>query len=110
MPGPKAVSTLLATGKTAQEVGLASMDVPVPAQGAAVVKARSVARPTYISSVSLAFMTTASVASLRSAPSMAVPPEILQGELLILQTHCPDKVSQFQDKLKDLRTADTVKN
>src|ERR671911_565340 len=51
---------------------MSSMDVPadrpvsVPATPAAVVK------PTYITWVTLAFMTTASVASLRSAPTMAV--------------------------------------
>jgi glutamate:GABA antiporter len=51
---------------------MASMDVPagqpvsVPAASVAVVK------PTYITWVTLAFMTTASVASLRSAPTMAV--------------------------------------
>ena len=51
---------------------MASMDVPgdtpvsVPATSAAVPK------PTYITWVTLAFMTTASVASLRSAPTMAV--------------------------------------
>src|SRR6188768_4323643 len=51
---------------------MSSMDVPadrpvsVPATPAAVVK------PTYITWMTLAFMTTASVASLRSAPTMAV--------------------------------------
>ncbi|HET6551685.1 MAG TPA: amino acid permease, partial [Solirubrobacter sp.] len=51
---------------------MASMDVPagrpvtVPAKPAVMVK------PTYITWVTLAFMTTASVASLRSAPTMAV--------------------------------------
>src|ERR671911_3067850 len=51
---------------------MSSMDVPadrpvsVPATPAAVVK------PTYITWVTLAFMTTASVASLRAAPTMAV--------------------------------------
>jgi len=37
------------------------------------------------------------------------PPEIIKGELLILQTYCPDKVPSFQDKFKDLKTDDTVK-
>jgi glutamate:GABA antiporter len=51
---------------------MASMDVPAD-RPAAVPAARAVvAKPTYITWVTLAFMTTASVASLRSAPTMAV--------------------------------------
>jgi glutamate:GABA antiporter len=51
---------------------MASMDVPA-GRPVAVPEARPViARPTYITWVTLAFMTTASVASLRSAPTMAV--------------------------------------
>jgi hypothetical protein len=38
------------------------------------------------------------------------PPEILKGELLILQTYCPDKVPQFQDRIGNLKTDDTVKD
>jgi glutamate:GABA antiporter len=51
---------------------MAVMDVPAdrPVAGPAV-KAR-VAQPAYITWLTLAFMTTASVASLRSAPTMAV--------------------------------------
>jgi glutamate:GABA antiporter len=51
---------------------MASMDVPA-GQSVTVPEARAViARPTFITWVTLAFMTTASVASLRSAPTMAV--------------------------------------
>src|SRR3954468_16564233 len=52
---------------------MTSMDVPAdrPAGVAKPVPA-AVAKPTYITWVTLAFMTTASVASLRSAPTMAV--------------------------------------
>jgi glutamate:GABA antiporter len=52
---------------------MASMDVPA-AQAAAAVKPAKVAivKPTYITWLTLAFMTTSSVASLRSAPTMAV--------------------------------------
>src|SRR6478736_235015 len=51
---------------------MASMDVPAdPAAGAKPVRA-TVVKPTYITWMTLAFMTTASVASLRSAPTMAV--------------------------------------
>lgn len=34
---------------------------------------------------------------------------ILVGEALILQTYCPDKLEAYQDKLADLKTADTIK-
>jgi len=51
---------------------MASMDVPA-GEPIAVPGAKAVvAKPTYITWVTLAFMTTASVASLRSAPTMAV--------------------------------------
>jgi glutamate:GABA antiporter len=51
---------------------MASMDVPA-GKPLAVPAAKAVAvRPTYITWVTLAFMTTSSVASLRSAPSMAI--------------------------------------
>jgi hypothetical protein len=36
--------------------------------------------------------------------------QILKGELLILQTYCPDKVPQFQDRIGNLKTDDTVKD
>ena len=37
------------------------------------------------------------------------PPQILKGELLILQTYCPDKVPSLRDKIDGLKTDDTVK-
>src|SRR6478672_8322231 len=50
---------------------MAAMDVP--AEGSArATPAVAIPKPTYITWLSLAFMTTASVASLRSAPTMAV--------------------------------------
>jgi hypothetical protein len=33
---------------------------------------------------------------------------ILKGEVLILQTYCPDKLPQFQEKVRNLKTDDTV--
>src|SRR5215216_2868760 len=48
------------------------MDVPADRRTAAPAVKPIVAQPTYITWLSLAFMTTASVASLRSAPTMAV--------------------------------------
>ena len=51
---------------------MASMDVPADRPAAAPAARVVVAKPTYITWVTLAFMTTASVASLRSAPTMAV--------------------------------------
>ena len=33
---------------------------------------------------------------------------ILQGEALILQTYCPDKVQDYKDKIDDLKTDDTI--
>jgi putative glutamate/gamma-aminobutyrate antiporter len=51
---------------------MASMDVPADRPVAAPAAKVVVAKPTYITWVTLAFMTTASVASLRSAPTMAV--------------------------------------
>ena len=51
---------------------MASMDVPADPSAVAKPVRASVAKPTYITWMTLAFMTTASVASLRSAPTMAV--------------------------------------
>ena len=50
---------------------MASMDVPAD-RPVAVPAAKAVVKPQYITWLTLAFMTTASVASLRSAPTMAV--------------------------------------
>ena len=54
------------------EVRMASMDVPAGRPVAAPAAKVAVVKPTYITWLTLAFMTTASVASLRSAPTMAV--------------------------------------
>jgi hypothetical protein len=54
------------------EVQMASMDVPAGRPVAVPAAKPAAAAPTYITWLTLAFMTTASVASLRSAPTMAV--------------------------------------
>ena len=36
--------------------------------------------------------------------------DLVIGELLILQTYCPDKVTDYQDKIDDLKTDDTLKD
>jgi len=51
---------------------MASMDVPADRPVAAPAARARVVQPTYVTWLTLAFMTTASVASLRSAPTMAV--------------------------------------
>ena len=52
---------------------MASMDVPAGGRPAVPKASPAVmAKPTYITWLTLAFMTTSSVASLRSAPTMAV--------------------------------------
>src|SRR5262245_4064415 len=51
---------------------MASMEVPAGGRAVAPAAARVIAKPTYITWLTLAFMTTSSVASLRSAPTMAV--------------------------------------
>jgi putative glutamate/gamma-aminobutyrate antiporter len=51
---------------------MSSMDVPADRTVAAPAARATVVKPTYITWLTLAFMTTASVASLRSAPTMAV--------------------------------------
>ena len=51
---------------------MSSMDVPADRPVSVPAARAAVAKPTYITWVTLAFMTTASVASLRSAPTMAV--------------------------------------
>ena len=53
-------------------VQMASMDVPADRPVAVPAAKLVVAKPTYITWLTLAFMTTASVASLRGAPTMAV--------------------------------------
>jgi hypothetical protein len=39
-----------------------------------------------------------------------VDPRIIQGEVLILETYCPEKLQEFRDKLGDLKTDDTIKD
>jgi hypothetical protein len=39
-----------------------------------------------------------------------VDSRILVGEALILQTYCPEKLEQFRNKTKDLKTDDVIKN
>jgi len=39
-----------------------------------------------------------------------VDSRILVGEALILQTYCPEKLQQFKDKTKDLKTDDVIKD
>jgi glutamate:GABA antiporter len=51
---------------------MASMDMPASGPTAATATPATIVKPTYITWLTLAFMTTASVASLRSAPTMAV--------------------------------------
>jgi hypothetical protein len=36
--------------------------------------------------------------------------DVLKGELLILQTYCPEQVQQYRDKTKDLKLDDTLGN
>ena len=38
-----------------------------------------------------------------------VDSRILLGEALILQTYCPDKLKQYQDKINKLKTDDVIK-
>ena len=38
-----------------------------------------------------------------------VPRSLIQGQALILQTYCPDKLQQFKDKFDDLKFDDTIK-
>jgi len=35
---------------------------------------------------------------------------VLKGELLILDTYCPEKVQQYRDKTQDVKTDDTIGN
>ena len=51
---------------------MAPMDVPADREAPATSRPAAIVKPTYITWMTLAFMTTASVASLRSAPTMAV--------------------------------------
>jgi hypothetical protein len=39
-----------------------------------------------------------------------VDPRIIQGEVLILETYCPEKLQEFRDELGDLKTDDTIKD
>jgi hypothetical protein len=39
-----------------------------------------------------------------------VDSRILVGEALILQTYCPEKLQEYKDKIKDLKTDDVIKD
>ena len=39
-----------------------------------------------------------------------VDPRIVQGELLILETYCPDELDDIRDDLEDLKTDDVIKD
>ncbi len=32
------------------------------------------------------------------------------GEALILETYCPEELEEYQDRIKDLKTDDTIKD
>jgi hypothetical protein len=36
--------------------------------------------------------------------------KVLLGEVLILETYCPDQLKPYQDKIDDLKTDDVIKN
>jgi hypothetical protein len=36
--------------------------------------------------------------------------QVLQGQALIMQVYCPDKLQEFRDKFDDLKVDDTIKN
>ncbi len=42
--------------------------------------------------------------------AVIVDRRVLQGEALILETYCPDKLQQYQDAVDDLKTDDTIKS
>ena len=39
---------------------------------------------------------------------MIIDRDLLVGELLILQTYCPEHLEDYRDKIDDLKTDDTV--
>jgi hypothetical protein len=39
-----------------------------------------------------------------------VDSHVLVGEALILQTYCPEKLQEYKDKIKDLKTDDVIKD
>ena len=39
-----------------------------------------------------------------------VPDRVVQAEGLILGVYCPDQLEEYQDKIQDIKTDDTVKN
>ena len=39
-----------------------------------------------------------------------IDPKVLRGQALIMQTYCPDDLAEYQDKIKDLKTDDTIKD
>lgn len=39
-----------------------------------------------------------------------VPRNVVQGELIILDVYCPDKVEDYRDKIDDLKFDDTIKS
>jgi len=39
-----------------------------------------------------------------------VDSRVLVGEALILQTYCPEKLQEYKDKIKDLKTDDVIKD
>ncbi len=55
------------------------------------------------------FDTLANGASFVGRRPVIVDRNILKGEALILETYCPDQLPGYQDRIKDLKTDDTVK-
>ena len=56
------------------------------------------------------FDTLANGASFVGRRPVIVDRNILKGEALILETYCPDKLPGYQDRIKDLKTDDTIKD
>jgi hypothetical protein len=55
------------------------------------------------------FDTLANGASFVGRRPVIVDRDILKGEALILETYCPDQLPGYKDRIKDLKTDDTVK-
>jgi hypothetical protein len=88
---------------------VASIDVPAGRPGVVPAAAAVLAKPRYITWLTLAFMPTSSVASLRSAPCQFAMTIFYYPTLLgFVASNCPEKAEPFQDRLDEFKTHNTI--
>jgi hypothetical protein len=95
---------------------LEAAGLPVPADPDTIIRALGndggavCADPAHALARAVLFDSLANGASHVGRRPVIVDRRILQGEVLILETYCPDKLQEYRDKIDELKTDDVIKD